>query len=176
MENLPTALFPTDAAPWTPNGPPRSPFSDRRGGRNCRRPDHGPDPPQEHRSRDVHGARPAFAKAYENPGRHRPAPTSRPACPYIFASCRFGPLLKCMVRGLGGQHPRGPQARGRPGVLGPAIMSTAQPDVSSEETRPASRWKSAGVQVIPDEENPGLLQGIFHFVPHYPASKAWMFP
>ena len=43
----------------------------------------------------------------------------------------------------------------------------SQPDSSSEETKARKPLKAAGVQVIPDEENPGYYKGVFHFVPHY---------
>jgi type VI secretion system protein ImpC len=43
----------------------------------------------------------------------------------------------------------------------------SQPDVSHEFVKARKPLKSAQVQVIPDEENPGYYKGIFHFVPHY---------
>ena len=42
-----------------------------------------------------------------------------------------------------------------------------QPDMSDEITKARKPLKSAKVQVLPDEENPGYYKGIFHFIPHY---------
>ena len=86
--------------------------------------------------------------------------------PYIFASCRFAHYLKCMVRDWVGGTRTGPQ------------MSTdltewinlyvdGQPDASSEETKARKPLKSASIEIIPDEENPGYYKGKFAFVPHY---------
>ena len=41
------------------------------------------------------------------------------------------------------------------------------PETSTETYKAQHPLKSAQIEIIPDEENPGLYRGVFRFVPHY---------
>lgn len=86
--------------------------------------------------------------------------------PYIFASCRFAHYLKCMVRDWIGGNREAPQLQYD---LNRWISQyvDAQPESSSEETKARLPLKDAQIEIIPDEENPGYYKGKFLFVPHY---------
>ena len=166
MEDLPTALFPTDDGSMDAKCPTEIAISDRREAELSK----AGIMALIHRKNTDHatfiGAQTLHSpKAYENPDATASANLSA-RLPYIFASCRFAHYLKCMVRDWVGSTREAPQLAAD---LESWVLQyvDAQPDVSSEETKARKPLKSAGVQVIPDEENPGYYKGIFHFVPHY---------
>ncbi len=86
--------------------------------------------------------------------------------PYMFASCRFAHYLKCIVRDWVGSNREAGQLERD---LSSWVMQyvDGQPESSSEETKARKPLKGAGIQILPDEENPGYYRGIFRFVPHY---------
>jgi type VI secretion system protein ImpC len=86
--------------------------------------------------------------------------------PYIFASCRFAHYLKCMVRDWVGGNREAPQLQRD---LTEWIMQyvDGNPGFSSDADKARQPLKDAGIEIIPDEENPGYYKGVFRFVPHY---------
>ena len=86
--------------------------------------------------------------------------------PYIFASCRFAHYLKCIVRNWVGKSVEAPQ-------LTKELQSwiqqyvDPQPDVSNEQQKARKPLREAKVEVVPDEENPGYYKGVFQLRPHY---------
>jgi len=166
MEALPTALFPTDDGSLDAKCPTEIAISDRREAELSKA---GLMALVHRKNTDQAtfiGAQTLHApKAYENPDATASANLSA-RLPYIFASCRFAHYLKCMVRDWIGSTREAPQLQGD---LQSWVMQyvDAQPEVSSEETKARRPLKSALVQVLPDEENPGYYKGVFHFIPHY---------
>jgi len=166
VEDLPTALFPTDDGSMDAKCPTEIAISDRREAELSKA---GIMALVHRKNTDQAtfiGAQTLHSpKAYENPDATASANLSA-RLPYIFASCRFAHYLKCMVRDWIGSTREAPQ-------LGKDLQSWVmqyvdpQPDESSEQTKAKKPLKAASVQVIPDEENPGYYKGIFHFVPHY---------
>jgi type VI secretion system protein ImpC len=166
IEGLPTATFPTDDGGVDAKCPTEIAISDRReaelskagfmalihrkntdqatfiGGQTVHRP-----------------------KAYEDPAATANANLSA-RLPYIFASSRFAHYLKCIVRDWVGSNREAPQLERD---LRTWVMQyvDGSPLTSSEETKARKPLKDAGIEVIPDEENPGYYRGIFRFVPHY---------
>jgi type VI secretion system protein ImpC len=166
VEDLPTALFPTDDGSLDAKCPTEIAISDRREAELSKA---GLMALIHRKNTDQAtfiGAQTLHApKAYEDPAATASANLSA-RLPYIFASCRFAHYLKCMVRDWIGSTREAPQ-------LGADLQSWVmqyvdpQPDFSSEEIKARRPLKAASVQVIPDEENPGYYRGIFRFVPHY---------
>ncbi len=166
VEDLPTALFPTDDGSMDAKCPTEIAISDRREAELSKA---GIMALVHRKNTDQAtfiGAQTLHSpKAYENPDATASANLSA-RLPYIFASCRFAHYLKCMVRDWIGSTREAPQ-------LGKDLQSWVmqyvdpQPDESSEQTKARKPLKAAQVQVIPDEENPGYYKGVFHFVPHY---------
>jgi type VI secretion system protein ImpC len=86
--------------------------------------------------------------------------------PYIFASCRFAHYLKCMVRDwVGGTREADQLQRD----LNNWVLQyvDGSPSTSSEETKARLPLKNAAIEVVADESNPGFYLGKFMFVPHY---------
>ena len=166
VEDLPTALFPTDDGSLDAKCPTEIAISDRREAELSKA---GLMALIHRKNTDQAtfiGAQTLHSpKAYEDPAATASANLSA-RLPYIFASCRFAHYLKCMVRDWIGSTREAPQ-------LGADLQSWVmqyvdpQPDFSSEEIKARKPLKAASVQVIPDEENPGYYRGIFRFVPHY---------
>lgn len=107
---------------------------------------------------------------------HKPAQYVDPAAtananlsarlPYIFASCRFAHYLKCMVRDwVGGTREASQMTTDLTEWIN--LYIDGQPESSSEETKARKPLKSADIEIVPDEENPGYYKGKFLFVPHY---------
>ena len=166
VEDLPTALFPTDDGSMDAKCPTEIAISDRREAELSKA---GIMALVHRKNTDQAtfiGAQTLHSpKAYENPDATASANLSA-RLPYIFASCRFAHYLKCMVRDWVGSTREAPQLSAD---LQGWIMQYVdiQAATSSEETKARKPLKSASVQVIPDEENPGYYKGIFHMVPHY---------
>src|SRR5665213_3474488 len=166
VEDLPTALFPTDDGSMDAKCPTEIAISDRREAELSKAGIMALIHRKNTDQATFIGAQTLHSpKAYENPDATASANLSA-RLPYIFASCRFAHYLKCMVRDWVGSTREAPQLSAD---LESWVMQyvDVQPDVSSEETKARKPLKSASVQVIPDEENPGYYKGIFHFVPHY---------
>lgn len=166
VEDLPTALFPTDDGTMDAKCPTEIAISDRREAELSKA---GIMALVHRKNTDQAtfiGAQTLHSpKAYENPDATASANLSA-RLPYIFASCRFAHYLKCMVRDWVGSTREAPQLASD---LQGWIMQyvDVQAATSSEETKARKPLKQAQVQVIPDEENPGYYKGIFHMVPHY---------
>ena len=166
VEDLPTAMFPTDDGSMDAKCPTEIAISDRREAELSK----AGIMALVHRKNTDHatfiGAQTLHSpKAYENPDATASANLSA-RLPYIFASCRFAHYLKCMVRDWVGSTRTTSQISAD---LQSWVLQyvDAQPDVSDENTKARKPLKSAQVQVLPDEENPGYYKGIFHFIPHY---------
>ena len=166
VEELPTAMFPTDDGGMDAKCPTEIAISDRREAELSKA---GIMALVHRKNTDQAtfiGAQTLHApKAYENPDATANANLSA-RLPYIFASCRFAHYLKCMVRDWIGSTREAPQLEAD---LQSWVLQyvDVQPDMSDEITKARKPLKSAQVQVLPDEENPGYYKGIFHFIPHY---------
>ena len=166
VEELPTALFPTDDGSLDAKCPTEIAISDRREAELSKA---GLMALIHRKNTDQAtfiGAQTLHQpKAYENPDATANAELSA-RLPYIFASCRFAHYLKCMVRDWIGATREAPQLAAD---LESWVMQyvDAQPDFSSDEIKARKPLKAASVEVIPDPENPGYYRGIFRFVPHY---------
>lgn len=166
VEDLPTALFPTDEGGLDVKCPTEIAISDRREAELSK----AGLMALVHRKNTDHatfiGAQTLHApKAYEDPDATASANLSA-RLPYIFASCRFAHYLKCMVRDWVGSSREAP-------VLERDLQSwimqyvDVQPDFSTEDTKARKPLKQASVEVIPDPENPGYYRGLFRMIPHY---------
>jgi type VI secretion system protein ImpC len=166
VEDLPTALFPTDDGSLDAKCPTEIAISDRREAELSKA---GLMALIHRKNTDQAtfiGAQTLHApKAYEDADATASANLSA-RLPYIFASCRFAHYLKCMVRDWVGSTREAPQLQKD---LQSWIMQyvDVQPDFSSEDTKARQPLKSASVEVIPDPENPGYYRGVFRMVPHY---------
>jgi type VI secretion system protein ImpC len=166
VEDLPTALFPTDDGSLDAKCPTEIAISDRREAELSKA---GLMALIHRKNTDQAtfiGAQTLHApKAYEDPAATASANLSA-RLPYIFASCRFAHFLKCMVRDWVGSTREAPQLQSD---LQSWVMQYVdpQPDFSSEEIKARKPLKAASIQVIPDEENPGYYRGVFRFIPHY---------
>lgn len=166
VEDLPTAMFPTDDGSLDAKCPTEIAISDRREAELSKA---GLMALVHRKNTDqatfIGGQTLHSPKAYENPDATASANLSA-RLPYIFASCRFAHYLKCMVRDWVGSTREAPQLAAE---LNSWVLQYVdpQPDFSSEEIKARKPLKAASVQVIPDEENPGYYKGIFRFVPHY---------
>ncbi|USI74899.1 type VI secretion system contractile sheath large subunit [Sphingomonas morindae] len=166
VEDLPTALFPTDEGGVDAKCPTEIAISDRREAELSK----AGLMALVHRKNTDHatfiGAQTLHQpKAYEDADATASASLSA-RLPYIFASCRFAHYLKCMVRDWIGSSREAPQLQAD---LQSWIMQyvDVQPDFSTEETKARKPLKQAAVEVIPDPENPGFYRGLFRMIPHY---------
>jgi type VI secretion system protein ImpC len=166
VEDLPTAMFPTDDGSLDAKCPTEIAISDRREAELSKAGLMALIHRKNTNQATFIGAQTLHApKAYEDPAATASANLSA-RLPYIFASCRFAHYLKCMVRDWIGSTREAPQ-------LTADLQSWVsqyvdpQPDFSSEEIKARKPLKAASIQVIPDEENPGYYRGVFRFIPHY---------
>lgn len=166
LEGLPTAMFPTDDGGVDLKCPTEIAISDRR-------------------EAELSGAGLMALIHRKNTDQatfiggqtvHKPAQFVDPAAtananlsarlPYIFASCRFAHYLKCMVRDwVGGTREASQMNTDLTEWIN--LYVDGQPEASSEEVKARKPLKSASIEIIPDEENPGYYKGKFMFVPHY---------
>ncbi|MCC7268988.1 MAG: type VI secretion system contractile sheath large subunit [Caulobacteraceae bacterium] len=166
VEDLPTALFPTDDGAMDAKCPTEIAISDRREAELSKA---GLLPLIHRKNTDQAtfiGAQTLHApKAYEDADATASANLSA-RLPYIFASCRFAHYLKCMVRDWIGSTREAPQLQKD---LQSWLMQyvDTQAETSSELVKARKPLKEASVEVIPDPENPGYYRGVFRFVPHY---------
>ena len=166
VEGLPTAMFPTDDGGVDMKCPTEIAISDRR--------------EAELSSNGlmalIHRKNTDQATFIGGQTVHKPAQYVDPAAtananlsarlPYLFASCRFAHYLKCMVRDwVGGTRTEKQMSTQLTEWIN--LYIDGQPDSSSEETKARKPLKSASIEIIPDEENPGYYKGKFMFVPHY---------
>jgi len=166
LEDLPTALFPTDDGTVDAKCPTEIAISDRREAELSKAGFMALIHRKNTDQATFIGAQTVHApKAYEDAAATANANLSA-RLPYIFASCRFAHYLKCIVRDWVGASREAPQLQRD---LQSWVMQyvDGQPDSSSEETKARKPLKDAGIEIVPDEENPGYYRGIFRFVPHY---------
>jgi type VI secretion system protein ImpC len=166
VEDLPTALFPTDDGSMDAKCPTEIAISDRREAELSKAGIMALVHRKNTNQATFIGAQTLHSpKAYEDPDATASANLSA-RLPYIFASCRFAHYLKCMVRDWIGSTKEAPQLTKE---LQSWILQyvDAQAATSSEITKAKKPLKAASIEVIPDPENPGYYQGKFHFVPHY---------
>lgn len=166
VENLPTAMFPTDDGGVDMKCPTEIAISDRREAELSK----AGLMALIHRKNTDHatfiGAQTVHKPAeYDDPAATANANLSA-RLPYIFSSCRFAHYLKCMVRDWVGGNREAPQLQRD---LQSWIMNyvDGSPEISSEETKAKLPLKDAQIEIVPDEENPGYYKGKFLFVPHY---------
>jgi type VI secretion system protein ImpC len=166
VENLPTAMFPTDDGGVDMKCPTEIAISDRREAELSKS---GLMALIHRKNTDqatfIGGQTVHKPAAYINADATANANLSA-RLPYLFASCRFAHYLKCMVRDWVGGNREAPQlARD----LNDWILQYVDgaPETSSEETKARLPLKDAKIEIIPDEENPGYYKGKFLFVPHY---------
>ena len=166
VENLPTAMFPTDDGGVDMKCPTEIAISDRRenelskAGLMAMVHRKNSDKATFIAAQTVH--RPAI---YDDADATAAANLSA-RLPYIFSSCRFAHYLKCMVRDWIGGTRTGNQIQ-EDLTRWVSNYIDGQPDSSTEETKARLPLKDAKIEVIPDEENPGFYKGKFLFVPHY---------
>lgn len=166
VEDLPTAMFPTDDGGVDIKCPTEIAISDRREAELSSAGIMALVHRKNTNQATFIGAQTLHApKKYEKTEATESAALSA-RLPYIFASTRFAHYLKCMVRDWIGGSREAPQ-------LTEDLQSWVlqfvdpNPEISGEETKARKPLKAASVQVIPDPENPGYYRGLFHFVPHY---------
>lgn len=166
VENLPTAMFPTDDGGVDLKCPTEIAISDRREAELSK----AGLMALIHR-KNTDQATFIGAQTLHNPKEYVDAAATANAnlsarLPYIFASCRFAHYLKCMVRDWVGGNREAPQlSRDLTTWINQYV--DAQPESSSEETKAKLPLKDAQIEIVPDEENPGYYKGKFLFVPHY---------
>lgn len=166
VENLPTAMFPTDDGGVDMKCPTEIAISDRREAELSK----AGLMALIHR-KNTDQATFIGAQTLHNPKQYLdPAATASAnlsaRLPYIFASCRFAHYLKCMVRDwVGGTREVKQMSTDLSTWINQYV--DAQPESSSEETKARLPLKDAQVEIVPDEENPGYYKGKFLFVPHY---------
>jgi type VI secretion system protein ImpC len=166
VEDLPTAMFPTDDGTMDAKCPTEIAISDRREAELSKAGLMALIHRKNTNQATFIGAQTLNQpKAYEDPDATANANLSA-RLPYIFASCRFAHYLKCMVRDWIGATREAPQLTRD---LNSWVLQyvDAQPDFSTEQTKARKPLKAASVEVIPDPENPGYYRGVFRFVPHY---------
>ncbi len=166
VEDLPTAMFPTDDGSMDAKCPTEIAISDRREAELSK----AGLMALIHR-KNTNQATFIGAQTVQSPKAYEDAAATANAnlaarLPYIFASCRFAHYLKCIVRDWVGSNREAAQLSAD---LNSWILQYVdpQPDFSSEETKARQPLKAASIDVIADEENPGYYRGIFRFVPHY---------
>jgi type VI secretion system protein ImpC len=166
VEDLPTAMFPTDDGSLDAKCPTEIAISDRREAELSsagfmalihRK--------NSNQATFIGGQTVHNPKKFDDPAATSNANLSA-RLPYIFASCRFAHYLKCIVRDWVGSTREAPQLQRD---LQSWVMQyvDGQPESSSEETKARRPLKDASVDIIVDEENPGYYRGQFRFVPHY---------
>jgi type VI secretion system protein ImpC len=166
VEDLPTAMFPTDDGTMDAKCPTEIAISDRREAELSKAGLMALVHRKNTNQATFIGAQTLHSpKAYEDPDATASANLSA-RLPYIFASCRFAHFLKCMVRDWVGSTREAPQLEKD---LNSWILQYVdmQAKTSTEAQKARKPLKAAKVSVIPDEENPGYYKGSFHFVPHY---------
>jgi type VI secretion system protein ImpC len=166
IEGLPTAIFPTDDGGVDAKCPTEIAISDRREAELSKSGFMALIHRKNTDQATFIGAQTVHApKAYEDSAATANANLSA-RLPYIFASCRFAHYLKCMVRDWIGSNREAPQLQAD---LHSWIQQYVDPTPqnSTESEKAKQPLKSAQIQIIPDEENPGQYRGIFRFVPHY---------
>lgn len=166
VEDLPFATFPTDDGAVDMKCPTEVAISDRREAELSA----AGLLPLIHR-KNTNAAAFIGAQSTQKPKRYEdPAATSNAnlaaRLPYLFASCRFAHYLKCMVRDWIGKFA---DSKSLERDLQSWIQQYVdpQPDVSTERTKARQPLRSASIEVVADEENPGYYKGKFRFVPHY---------
>jgi type VI secretion system protein ImpC len=166
VDSLPTAMFPTDDGGVDMKCPTEIAISDRREGELSKAGFMALIHRKNTDQATFIGAQTVHEPAkYEDPAATANANLSA-RLPYIFASCRFAHYLKCMVRDwIGRSLERDQLERELTSWVNQYV--DGMPEASSEETKARKPLKDAGIQIIPDEENPGYYRGIFRFVPHY---------
>lgn len=166
VEDLPTAMFPTDDGAMDAKCPTEIAISDRREAELSKAGlialVHRKNTNQ---ATFIGGQTLHTPKAYEDADATASANLSA-RLPYIFASCRFAHYLKCMVRDWVGSYKEAPQLTAQ---LQSWILQyvDSQAATSSEVVKAKKPLKAASVEVVPDPENPGYYRGKFHFIPHY---------
>jgi type VI secretion system protein ImpC len=166
VEDLPTAMFPTDDGTMDAKCPTEIAISDRREAELSKSGFMALIHRKNTDQATFIGAQTVNApKAYEDPAATANANLAA-RLPYIFASCRFAHYLKCMVRDWVGSNREGPQLQRD---LQSWIIQYVDPnpEMSSELDKARMPLKDASIEVIPDEENPGQYRGVFRFIPHY---------
>jgi type VI secretion system protein ImpC len=166
VEDLPTAMFPTDEGGMDAKCPTEIAISDRREAELSK----AGFMALVHR-KNTNQATFIGAQTVHAPKRYEDADATASAnlsarLPYIFASTRFAHYLKCMVRDWVGGNREAPQLERD---LQEWVMQyvDGNPSMSTEEAKAQYPLKEASVQIIPDPENPGYYRGVFRFVPHY---------
>lgn len=166
MENLPTAMFPTDDGGLDAMCPTEIAISDRREAELSKAGLIGLIHRKNTDQATFIGAQTVHSpKAYDDPNATANANLSA-RLPYIFASCRFAHYIKCIVRDWVGSTREAPQLSRDLNAWVRQYVD-GQPDFSSEDDKARQPLKDASVDIIPDEENPGYYRGQFRFVPHY---------
>ncbi len=166
VENLPTAMFPTDDGGVDMKCPTEIAISDRREAELSK----SGLMALIHR-KNTDQATFIGAQTLHNPKQYIDKDATANAnlsarLPYIFASCRFAHYLKCMVRDWVGGTREVTQIQRDLNAWVQQYVD-GQPDSSSEDAKARQPLKQASVEIIPDEENPGYYKGKFMFVPHY---------
>jgi type VI secretion system protein ImpC len=86
--------------------------------------------------------------------------------PYMFACCRFGHYLKCMVRDkVGSYKSRNEMRRYLQDWINQYVDGS--PGTSSDEVKARKPLSAAEVVVEEDETNPGYYSAKFYLRPHY---------
>lgn len=166
VENLPTAMFPTDDGGVDMKCPTEIAISDRREAELSK----SGLLALIHR-KNTDQATFIGAQTLHNPKQYLDKDASASSnlsarLPYIFASCRFAHYLKCMVRDwVGGTREVTQIQRDLNSWVCQYV--DGQPESSTEDAKARQPLKAASVEIIPDEENPGYYKGKFLFVPHY---------
>ena len=149
VEDLPTAMFPTDDGSLDAKCPTEIAISDRREAELSKA---GLMALIHRKNTDQAtfiGAQTLHApKAYEDPAATASANLSA-RLPYIFASCRFAHYLKCMVRDWIGSTREAPQLAARPAIVGHAVRR--RPAGLLERGNQSSQTFEGGV----DSSDPG---------------------
>ena len=166
VENLPTAMFPTDDGDTAVKCPTEVAISDRREGELSAAGLIG----LIHRKNTdqatfIGGQTLHMPKEYVDKGATANARLSA-RLPYIFTSARFAHYLKCMVRDWVGGTPTAEQLQSRLTSWVSQYVDT-MPDMSSEEQKARKPLKAVGIELAEDEENPGYYRANFQFVPHF---------
>lgn len=166
VENLPTAMFPTDDGGVDMKCPTEIAISDRREAELSKA---GLMSLVHRKNSDKAtfiGAQTVHSPAVYDEASATAAANLSARLPYIFSSCRFAHYLKCMVRDwIGGNRTENQIQEDLTRWI--ANYIDGQPDASTEETKARLPLKDAKIEVVPDEENPGYYKGKFLFVPHY---------
>lgn len=166
LENLPTAIFPTDDGGLDAMCPTEIGISDRREGELSKAGLISLIHRKNTNQATFIGAQTVHApKAYDNPDATANANLSA-RLPYIFASCRFAHYLKCIVRDwVGSTRDEKTMQKDLDAWVKQFVL--LNPSLAAEDTKAQKPLKAAEVVITPDPENPGYYKGAFRFVPHY---------